>query len=96
MRIVAATAAIFLMGCATATTDDHVPDHGAGACNASRVQDLVGREASTELGTEAARRSGARALRWIQPGDMVTQDYRTDRLNIELDGRNRVSRLRCG
>ena len=96
MRIVAATAAVFLMGCATVTSEPDVPEHGAGACDASRVQNLVGREASTELGTEAARRSGARALRWIRPGDMVTQDYRTDRLNIELDERNRVSRLRCG
>ena len=73
-----------------------VPDESVGACRAEGLDDLVGRQATTELGAEAIRRSGARSLRWIQPGDVVTMDYREDRLNIHLDGRNRVDRLICG
>ena len=70
---------------------------GAGrVCNAARAQPLVGREATSELGAEALRLSGAGALRWIPPGGVVTMDYREDRLNIELDSRNRVTRIRCG
>ena len=84
------------MGCATTTPEAEIPDHGAGACNAAPVQDLVGRAATQELGADAVRRSGARALRWIGPNDAVTMDYRTDRLNIDLDGRGRVKALRCG
>ncbi len=65
-------------------------------CNAARAQPLVGREATGEVGAEALRLSGARTLRWIPLGNAVTMDYREDRLNIELDGRNRVTRIRCG
>ena len=75
-----------------------VPVHGSTGrtCDASRAQSLVGREATSDLGAEALRLSGAGTIRWIQPGSAVTMDYREDRLNIELDGRSRVTRLRCG
>ena len=68
----------------------------SGECNADDLDNLVGRPASEALGAEALRRSGARALRWIRPGDAVTMDFRRDRLNISLDGQNRVERLHCG
>ena len=90
------------MACApvppTEPVEEQIPVHGGTgqACNAGRAQSLVGREATSELGAEALRLTGAGALRWIPPGAMVTMDYREDRLNIELDARNRVTRLRCG
>lgn len=65
-------------------------------CQAEGLADLVGRPATAELGGEAMRRSGARTLRWIRPGDMVTMDFREDRLNIHLDAQHRVERLACG
>ena len=65
-------------------------------CRAEALADLVGRAATQELGAEALRRSGSRALRWIRPGDIVSMDYRQDRLNIHLDGRNRVESFACG
>jgi hypothetical protein len=65
-------------------------------CNAARAQPLVGRDGTSEVGAEALGLSGARTLRWIPPGTAVTMDYREDRLNIELDSRNRVTRIRCG
>ena len=65
-------------------------------CNAARAQPLVGRDGTSEVGAEALRLSGARTIRWIPPRTAVTMDYREDRLNIELDGRNRVTRIRCG
>lgn len=34
--------------------------------------------------------------RIIRPGDLVTQDYRPQRLNIHLDGAGTVTRLSCG
>ena len=85
------------IGCAAVPPDQEVPDPGTGyTCNTEDLGDLVGRAASSELGTEALRRSGSRGLRWIRPGDAVTMDYRQDRLNIHLDGRNRVERFACG
>jgi hypothetical protein len=85
-----------MTACATTVPEEVVPVMGEGNCNADRAQALVGRAATTELGAEALRLTGATALRWIQPGSAVTMDYRTDRLNVELDAQNRVTRLRCG
>ena len=86
------------MACAAVPPDDAAEPAGGsdGRCDASSLGDLVGREASEALGAEALRRSGSRALRWIRPGDIVTMDYREDRLNIHLDDRNRVERFACG
>lgn len=38
----------------------------------------------------------APGARVIRPGDAVTEDYSTDRLNIDLDANDRVTRLWCG
>ena len=86
------------MACAAVPPEDAAePGGGSGdRCDASSLGNLVGREASEALGAEALRRSGSRALRWIRPGDMVTMDYREDRLNIHLDDRNRIERFACG
>ena len=91
-------ASLALTGCAVAEADvnETIPVQGEGRCDASGAQALIGRGASEALGAEALRLSGATRLRWIQPGDVVTMDYRTDRLNIELDASNRVAAIRCG
>ncbi len=65
-------------------------------CNAGKAQPLVGRASSATLGSEALRLSGAGTLRWLRPGDIVTMDYREDRLNIELDAQGQVKVVRCG
>lgn len=95
-----ATSALLLSaaGCMTTPADDDVPPPamGAGECDAAPAQGLVGETATAELGAEALRLSGARTIRWIQPGQAVTMDYRTDRLNIKLDGENRVEAITCG
>ncbi|WP_129792900.1 I78 family peptidase inhibitor [Sphingosinicella sp. CPCC 101087] len=65
-------------------------------CSAEGLQDLAGQPATSELGAEALRRSGARTLRWIRPGDAVTMDFRQDRLNVRLDSQNRVEAFDCG
>lgn len=86
------------VACAAVPPDEeqNVPVHGSGACQADAARSLVGRQASGDLGAEAMRLSGARALRWIRPGDVMTMDYREDRLNVELDSTNRVQAVRCG
>lgn len=79
-------------------SEEAVPVHGSSgrSCDASRVQSLIGREANSALGAEALRLSGAVALRWISPDSAVTMDFREDRLNVEIDSANRVTRVRCG
>lgn len=91
-------ASLLLGGCTTSAMDvnRNMPAQSEGECDAGRAQALVGRAASSELGAEALRLTGARTIRWIQPDQAVTMDYRMDRLNIELDARNRVTAIRCG
>ncbi len=65
-------------------------------CNADRVQPLVGREADARTVEVAKQRSGARTVRLIRPGQAVTMDFRSDRLNLELDDVNTIKTARCG
>ena len=93
MKLGFAGMALLAMACATVS-----PDAGSASpgCRVEGLQDLTGQPASSELGTEALRRSGARRLRWIRPGDVVTMDYSAERLNIHLDAADRVERFACG
>lgn len=98
-KLAIAGAMLMTSGCATVPpepVEEPIFERGSGDCEASRAQTLIGRTASSELGAEAQRLTGGVAIRWIQPGQAVTMDYRTDRINIELDARNRVIRITCG
>ena len=68
---------------------------------------FAGRQATAEVGKEILRVSGARALRWVRPGMMVTMEFREDRVtvwliaspNIERVGSlssNVIDRVSCG
>ena len=103
MRIFAAPLILLLAGCATvppANAESDVEatpaDEVTGNCDAAPAQHLVGRTRTAEIVAEALRLSGARTLRSIPEGTMVTMDYREDRLNIELDRANRITKIRCG
>ncbi|WP_313137477.1 I78 family peptidase inhibitor [Paracoccus jeotgali] len=60
------------------------------ACGASALQTLVGKP----LGSLDFR-SLSRVPRQIGPDMAVTDDYRPDRLNIEYDAANRVTKVAC-
>jgi hypothetical protein len=72
------------------------PLNGAGDCDSDAAQGLIGQMATAELGTQVLRMTGARAMRWIQPGQAVTMDFRSDRVNIKLDAQNRIEGITCG
>ncbi len=67
-----------------------------GACAASGGAPLIGRRRSAAAEVEAKRLTGAVVVRWIAPGDAVTQDFNTGRINIETDSRGRIVGFRCG
>ncbi len=75
--------------------EDVAPRHSSD-CDASKAQALIGQSGSSELAAKAQQWSGAGAVRWLKPGQLVTMEYRADRLNIELDGEGRVVAIRCG
>ncbi len=65
-------------------------------CGKGLVQTFVGLRANEPLRGEIATRSGARSIRWIEPGMAVTMDFRPDRLSAELDLDGVITILRCG
>ena len=94
MRVLIAILA--LTGCVPHAPQPAPPPPTQDSCNAAPAQGLVGREASPALAAEAQRLTGARTWRWLRPGQIVTMEYRADRLNIHLDRQNRVVRITCG
>ncbi|KRA61153.1 hypothetical protein ASD85_27465 [Rhizobium sp. Root651] len=89
--MVAACVALASSGCSA----DGASSPAAGPCNAEAAQGLVGQEKPTDA--EAMQLTGAKTVRQIQPGDMVTQDFREDRVTIETDpASGRVTRATCG
>ncbi len=87
---------IFLLPLALLTACETVPMAGAGKCDATRVRNFVGALGTSDMGDALLKRSGARTLRWLAPGSMATMDYRQDRLNVRVDGRNFITGLDCG
>lgn len=61
------------------------------ACGAAGMQDLVGQDISA-----LAAMTFPVGTRVIEPGTAVTEDYRPDRLNIDVDATGRISGLWCG
>jgi hypothetical protein len=96
-----------LAACTTATAEQPAsssqsaaspvrPDVTSAGCDAPLARGLIGQQATAELGTRALQLTGTQRLRWIRPGEMVTMDYREDRLTIELDEAGRIRGIRCG
>jgi len=66
------------------------------ACNPDAVQDEVGKPATVER-IEAIRvRSGSKVVRVVRPGQMVTMDFRGDRVDIRVDAQDVIVSVGCG
>ena len=104
MRLTAPIAAALLLpfaaACATTVPMDEsepLPSRPpAGECDASGVQDMIGRTASAETGTLLLQRTGAATLRWVPPRTAVTMDFRADRLTVSYDDDMVIDRISCG
>ncbi|WP_235776854.1 I78 family peptidase inhibitor [Pseudorhizobium marinum] len=84
--------ALVVTGC---NADGASTSPAAGPCNSEAAQGLVGKEKPTDA--EALQLTGSKTVRQIQPGDMVTQDFREDRVTIETDpATGLVTRVACG
>ena len=67
-----------------------------GPCRNEPLGQFIGQPASPELGARRMGASGARILRWVPRGGVVTMDFSPARLTVMLDGSNRVETARCG
>lgn len=72
------------------------PPSGTSSCAAEKARSAVGQPYSDALAEQARREAGARVARKIEPGRAYTMEFLDGRLNLEVDGREIVQRLRCG
>jgi Peptidase inhibitor I78 family len=98
MRYLAALAILPLAACTIATSDATAdgPAHPEGTCRNEALGQFTGRTASQDLGARMLRASGARIIRWVPKGGVVTMDFSPERITVLLDGSNRVDRASCG
>ncbi len=91
-------AAVVLSGCSTAgsTKEPVASESGHARCEASAAEFAIGKKASPELLEQARSRSGAQYARFLKPNDMITLEYRSDRLNLNTDAGLVVTRVNCG
>ncbi|WP_137806495.1 I78 family peptidase inhibitor [Pseudomonas sp. G(2018)] len=94
-------AVAMLAGCSTATTESATDpvtttDTGHSRCDAKAAEFAIGKQASPELLEQARTRAGAQNARFLLPTDMVTLEYRSDRLNLNTDANRVVIRINCG
>ena len=73
-----------------------LPRDDARECRAGPAEVLVGERYHRHVPKRARELSGARTVRVIFPGDMMTMDYRVDRVNIRVDHRRTITAIRCG
>jgi hypothetical protein len=92
-------AAVVLAGCSTSGSSDKAPAAGQvtdGRCNVDGAQFAVGKPASAALMEQARVRSGSQMARILKPSDIMTLEYRSDRLNLNADDKGVITRVNCG
>jgi len=72
------------------------PSSPAGVCSTDRTSPIPGHHISPELEQRAQLLSGAAEVRVLRPGQVITREYRADRLNLQLDSYDVVVRVHCG
>jgi len=91
-------AAVILAGCSTAgpAKDSMVTETGHSRCEAKAAEFAIGKKASPELLEQARTRAGAQYARILKPNDMITLEYRSERLNLNTDANLVITRVNCG
>ncbi|MGF0237213.1 I78 family peptidase inhibitor [Rhodococcus sp. IEGM1300] len=93
--------ATLLAGCSSTSTESATDpvaatETGHSRCEAKAAEFTLGKKASPELLEQARTRAGAQNARFLLPNDMVTLEYRSDRLNLSTDANKIITRVNCG
>jgi hypothetical protein len=93
-------AVAMLAGCNTTSSESQkdpvAAETGHSRCEATAAEFTVGKKASPELLEQARKKAGAQNARFLKPDDMITLEYRSDRLNLNTDSNLVVTRASCG
>lgn len=92
--IIAATFAgcLSISGCAA---EAEVRSSATGRCSIEGTAWAIGQPADEANGRKLFRQSGAGLWRIITPDKAILADYRDDRLNVHVDGSNRITAVDC-
>jgi hypothetical protein len=85
-----------LAACQIAQSDATAPGPPPGTCRPAALEQFTGQEASTDLGARILAASGARAIRWVPKGSVVTMEFSAERVTVLLNENNKVERASCG
>ncbi len=91
----AGLSALALAACTIAESDP-VGGLPEANCRDDALGQFLGQAATPDLGARMMSASGARILRWVPKGGVITMDFSPNRLTVQLDGENRVETARCG
>lgn len=101
MTLASLVVAAVLAGCSSTGGDapskaSSAPVANDGRCDASGLASMIGKPATKELLEEARKASGSMMVRALKPHDVVTLEYRSERLNVNTDEQGVVQRVNCG
>lgn len=96
MRFILAAAPLLALGACATTGEVPVVGDSGYTCRSDMLPQFIGSVATQQLGSDILTASGARNLRWVPKGGVVTMDFRADRVTVALDGDNKVERASCG
>ncbi|MBV4535560.1 MULTISPECIES: I78 family peptidase inhibitor [Pseudomonas] len=94
--------ATVLAGCSTggssgaAGNAPAAPAGNDGRCEASGADFAVGKPGTPDLLEQARKASGSQMARILKPHDVITLEYRSERLNLNVDEQGKVIRVNCG
>lgn len=99
MRRTIAMLSLLPMAACTIATSDQTASAGsepAGTCRSEPLAQFIGQPASEDLGARMLSASGARTIRWVPKGGVITMEFNPSRVTVQLDGANRVETANCG
>lgn len=82
---------VFVLGVVALTGCVLAEEPAVSTCGAGAMQGQIGKDRSI-----LAAMSFPAGTRIIEPGMMITEDYRPERLNIDLDDKGLIARVWCG
>lgn len=72
------------------------PEPPASDCGADKLKPYLNQLPTTDTVDKIRAAVGHERIRTIKPGDVVTLDFRPNRLNIEIGEDGRIKLFRCG
>ena len=79
-----------------APTAPMAPAGAEKACQGEPVQYVVGSQYTPELGDKVRELSGSTVVRVLHPGEVVTMEFRFDRVSITVDATGVITQVTCG